>query len=40
MRECHPDGVQGRRPIDHKKVQKKQVRNAKLQKALLSDFKK
>ncbi|XIF19506.1 MAG: Hypothetical protein AJITA_00159 [Acetilactobacillus jinshanensis] len=40
MRACHPNGVQGRRPIDHKKSQKKQARNAAMQKALLNDFKK
>ncbi|WP_274705478.1 hypothetical protein [Fructilactobacillus hinvesii] len=34
MRICHPNGVQGRRPIDQKKRKKEQKRVADLQKFL------
>ena len=37
MRACHPNGVQGRRPINYRKNAKKQARIVKLQKALLTD---
>ncbi len=40
MRECHPNGVQGRRPINHHKNERKQARIANLKQALRTDFKK
>ena len=37
MRECHPNGVQGRRPINHRKNIKRQAAISKLQRFLKQD---